>query len=183
MGAVHIRRATAEDAAFIADTYRPFVDDHFASFEQIAPGPEDIAARIAAAGDLYPWLIAEDEAPLAYAYASAHRTRAAYQTSVDTAIYAAPDARGKGVGHQLYTRLLAQLTRQNFIMAFAGIVTPNDASIALHRGVGFERIGTYPNVGFKHGAWRETTWWARALAEPQTPPAEILPVSHVVDTP
>lgn len=177
---ITIRRATLDDAPFIAETYRPFVEDHYASFEIIAPGADVIAERIAAAADRYPWLIAETDQPLAYAYASPHRSRPAYITSVDVAIYCAESARGQGVSKQLYGRLFEILAWQNFVMAFAGIVTPNPASIGLHRAVGFEQIGTYPNVGFKDGAWRSTEWWGRPLAEPQTPPAALLPVSDVL---
>ena len=64
-------------------------------------------------------------------------------------------------------------------MAFAGIALPNPASLALHKSVGFELVGTYPNVGYKHGAWRDTQWWARPLAEPANPPVPILRVSQV----
>ncbi len=177
---VTIRRADLGDAAFIAETYRPFVDAHYASFELTAPDAEEIARRITAAGDLYPWLVAEDDRPLAYAYASPHRTRPAYATSVDVAIYAGAATRGKGIGKQLYERLFEILTKQNYVMAFAGIVIPNDASIGVHKALGFELIGTYPNVGFKHGAWRDTTWWAKRLADPVTPPAGIRPVSQVI---
>ena len=175
-----IRRATAEDAAFIAQIYRPFVEDHWTSFERTPPDAAEIARRSAAAGDLYPWLVAEDERPLGYAYASPHRTRASYVSSVDTAIYCAPEARGKGVGKRLYERLFEILTAQNYVMAFAGIAMPNEASIAVHRSLGFQQIGTYPNVGFKHGAWRDTQWWGRPLAEPQVPPADIRPISEVI---
>lgn len=177
---VTIRRADPGDAAFIAETYRPFVDAHYASFELTAPDATEIARRINAAGDLYPWLIAEDEQPLAYAYASPHRTRRAYLTSVDVAIYAAAGARGKGVGKRLYERLFEILMAQNYVMAFAGIVVPNEASVGVHKALGFEMVGTYPNVGFKDGAWRDTTWWAKRLADPTTPPAEIRPVSDVI---
>ncbi|MHA7899363.1 MAG: GNAT family N-acetyltransferase [Henriciella sp.] len=176
---IKIRRAHSGDAAFIAETYRPFVEDGWTSFELTAPSARDIAARIDAAADRYPWLIAEDGAPLAYAYASAHRTRQAYQTSVDTAIYCAEEARGKGVSKQLYLRLFEVLSWQNFIMAFAGIALPNPASIGLHRAVGFERIGAYPNVGYKHGAWRTTEWWGKSLAVPTDPPAGLRRVSEV----
>ena len=129
---IQIRRAISDDAEFIAETYRPYVEDHWASFELTPPSAETIRSRMAAAGDQYPWLIAEDTTPLAYAYASAHRTRAAYQTSVDTAIYCATSAQGKGVGKALYSTLLEVLTAQNYVMAFGGIAMPNDASIALH---------------------------------------------------
>ena len=176
---MQIRRATSSDATFIAETYRPFVENHWVSFERTAPDADEIANRIAAAGDLYPWLIAEDATPLAYAYAAPHRTRAAYVSSVDVTIYCAPNARGKGVGSKLYGALFETLTRQNFIMAFAGIALPNEASIAIHEALGFELIGTYPKVGYKHGAWRDTQWWARPLAPPTDPPARILPLSEL----
>ena len=177
-----IRRATHQDAAFIAETYRPFVEDHWASFEIMAPDADEIAARMEAAGDTYPWLIAEDGAPLGYAYAAPHRSRAAYASSVDTAIYCAPGTRGKGVGKALYEALLEILTKQGYIMAFAGIALPNEASVRLHQATGFRCIGTYPNVGFKQGAWRDTQWWGRPLATPQIPPAPILTVSDVFPT-
>ena len=176
---IAIRCATAADAHFIADTYRPFVADHWAPFERVPPDAAEIAARIAAAGDLYPWLIAEDDAPLAYAYASPHRSRAAYVSSVDTTVYCAPQARGNGVGKKLYLTLCDILTRQNYIMAFGGIALPSEASIALHKSVGFELVGTYPNVGYKHGAWRDTQWWGKPLAAPTQPPSPILPLSSI----
>lgn len=175
-----IRRARLSDAAFIAETYRPFVEESWASFEQTAPGADEIAARIDTAGELYPWLIAEqDGRAMAYAYASPHRSRAAYVSSVDPTIYCAEGMRGKGVGKRLYEALFEVLTKQGYVMAFAGIALPNAASIALHKSVGFELVGTYPNVGYKRGAWRDTQWWGRPLAKPQDPPAAILPLSEV----
>jgi phosphinothricin acetyltransferase len=180
---IKIRRATHSDAPFIAETYRPFVEDSWASFEQTAPDADEIASRLDAAGDLYPWLIAEDDAPRAYAYASPHRRRAAYVSSVDTTIYCAEGARGRGVGKLLYTALIALLTRQNYIMAFAGIALPNAASVALHKAVGFALIGQYPTVGYKAGSWRDTQWWGRALAAPVTPPEPVVPLSDIADAP
>ena len=175
----HIRRARLSDTPFIAATYRTFVESHWASFEQVAPTANEIAARIDAAGDRYPWLVAEQDQPLAYAYASPHRTRAAYVSSVDTTIYCAEDARGKGIGRALYNALIAPLSKPGYVTAFAGIALPNPASISLHKAVGFALIGTYPKVGYKHGAWRDTQWWGRALSDPRDPPAPILPVSQV----
>ena len=177
---IQIRRARPEDADFIAATYRPFVEDHWASFETEAPDPAAMAERLLNAGDQYPWLIAEDSVPLAYAYGSPHRARAAYQSSVDTTIYCAAEARGNGVGKALYQKLLEVLTAQNYVMAFGGIAMPNDASVGLHRAVGFELIGIYPDVGYKHGEWRDTTWWVKQLAAPTQPPAPIKPVSAIL---
>jgi phosphinothricin acetyltransferase len=63
----------------------------------------------------------------------------------------------------LYQALLAILAQQGFHAAFAGIALPNPASIALHEAVGFEALGIYREVGWKHGRWRDVGWWRCAI--------------------
>ena len=59
-----LRLATADDAAAIASIYAPYVTDTPVSFETEAPDPTEMAKRIAAVADDYPWLVAcgEDNA-------------------------------------------------------------------------------------------------------------------------
>ncbi len=102
-------------------------------------------------------------------YASRHRERAAYRWSVDVTAYVREDARGRGVGKRLYTRLFEALSRLGYHQAFAGIALPNAASVALHEAVGFAPLGIYRDVGFKLGAWHDVGWWQRALREPGPP--------------
>jgi phosphinothricin acetyltransferase len=129
----------------------------------------------------HPWLVAlENDAVLGYAYACPHRMRAAYRWSVDTAIYLRGDAQSRGIGKGLYTELLRLLKLQRFHSAFAGIALPNEASIALHRSVGFTPVGIYRKVGYKAGAWRDTSWWQLQLADSTAPPEEPLPLSEVL---
>ena len=47
--------------------------------------------------------------------------------------------------------------------AFAGITLPNDASVALHETLGFQPIGVFREVGFKHDRWHDVGWWQRSL--------------------
>ena len=58
---MRVRRATADDAAAIATIYAPYVEASVVSFETEAPDAAEIAHRMAALGDLYPWLAACDE--------------------------------------------------------------------------------------------------------------------------
>jgi phosphinothricin acetyltransferase len=44
-----------------------------------------------------------------------------------------------------------------------GITLPNDASVALHRGFGFEPVGVYREVGRKFGNWLDVAWWQRGF--------------------
>lgn len=114
-----------------------------------------------------------------YAYASQHRTRAAYRWAADVTVYLAPSHRGVGAGRRLYAELLERLRRQRFQVACAGVTLPNDASVGLHRAMGFEPVGVYERIGWKGGAWRDVMWLELELA-PRTdePPPEPLPSSR-----
>jgi phosphinothricin acetyltransferase len=139
----------------------------------VPPTAEDVARRIAETTTTHPWLVCERAGQIAgYAYASPHRTRAAYRWSVDTSVYVAQDHQRAGVGRGLYVSLFAILAAQGYFTAYAGIALPNPASIALHESVGFTRIGVYRRVGFKHGAWHDVGWWQLTLRELETPPTE-----------
>ena len=129
-------------------------------------------SRIVKTLAFFPWLALElDGRVMGYAYAGRHRERAAYQWSVDVSCYVHADVRGRGVGRRLYTELLRLLKAQGFFNAFAGITLPNAASVALHESIGFERIATYHQVGFKMGAWHDTGWWQLRLNPSTEPPA------------
>lgn len=171
--AVVIRLAGAADAAGIAAIYRPFVELHHFTFEETPPGESEIAHRMAS--PIHPWLVAEKEGRvLGYASTSPMRGRAAYRWSVETGIYLAPDAQGRGLGRTLLGAHVDLLERQGFVTAIAGIALPNEPSVALHEKLGFTLLGIERGVGFKLGQWIDVGRWQRDLA-PRTPtPAEPL---------
>jgi phosphinothricin acetyltransferase len=130
--------------------------------------------RIVETLKLYPWLVYEvDGKVLGYAYASQHKERAAYKWDVDVSIYLHEKARGQGVGKKLYKYLFDGLKALGYYNAYAGIGLPNEASIALHKSLGFALIGVYNNVGYKGGAWRDVAWFGLKLQahvlDPQEP--------------
>jgi phosphinothricin acetyltransferase len=150
----------ARDAAACAAIYAPSVIDGFASFEEVPPTAEEMAARIA---DAHLWLVDERDGEVTgYAYASPFHDRAAYRWSVNVAVYVARPR--LGVGKALYGELLPQLEERDFAWALAGIALPNPASLALHAGFGFEQVGLYQQIGYKAGAWRDVAWFQRRLA-------------------
>jgi L-amino acid N-acyltransferase YncA len=160
-----IRTVSLEDAAALAEIYRPIVESTAISFELDPPGAAEIRSRIEQVVCFYPWLVAIDRgAVVGYAYASRHRERAAYATSVDVSIYVDGAHRGNGAGSSLYAALFDRLEEAGtFHRAFAGIALPNDASVALHRKHGFEPVGVYREVGKKFGRWIDVWWWQRGL--------------------
>ncbi len=161
-----IRIATEADAGAIAAIYAPYVLETPISFEECPPTPDEMRRRLSATVEIYPYLVfADGDRVLGYAYGSAHRTKPAYRWSVETTVYVAPHAHRKGIGRRLYAELLDLLTRQGFHSAFAGIVPPNEKSVGLHEVMGFSYLGTFPEIGFKHGKWHDLGWWRRPLAE------------------
>lgn len=169
--AVTIRRAGPRDAEECRAIYAPCVENTVIPLEEVAPTADEMAARIAKTAALWPWLIAERAGSVAgYAYANEHSARAGYRWSANVSVYVGAQDRGTGVGTMLYRALFAVLEYQGYHRAHAGISLPNDASTALHRSVGFELVGVYPEVGFKFGAWHDVAWWWRAL-QPSRPNA------------
>lgn len=164
MAELSIRAARTTDADSIHAIYAPIVERTIISFEEVAPTIDEVAKRIAATSRDYPYLVAEHGGLFAgYAYASEHRTRAAYRSSVDVTVYIAEAARRAGVGKALYAVLLPDLAARGFHAAFAGIALPNPGSIALHERVGFTSLGIYREVGSKFGSWHDVGWWQRLL--------------------
>ena len=80
--------------------------------------------------------------------------------------------RRTGGGRAVYTALFARLARRGFRTAVAGMTLPNEPSAGLHRALGFEPVGVYRNIGWKHGAWHDVAWVQRAIADVDDPPAE-----------
>ena len=161
---VHIRPATSSDATSCAEIYAPSVTDSWVSFEIDPPSEADLAQRIATYGASHGWLVAEIDGAIAgYAYASPHRTRVAYSTSADVAVYISSEFARKGIGGQLYDALFPLLKARNIHAVFAGIALPNEASVALHEAKGFTPVGIYREVGWKMDGWRDVGWWQRLL--------------------
>jgi phosphinothricin acetyltransferase len=171
---VKVRAASADDAAAIAAIYAPYVLGTAVSFETEAPDAAEMARRMAAGGDLYPWLVAFDEAGEAqgFAYACAFRPRPAYRFAVETSVYVTAGSARRGVGTSLYQALFPVLEAQGFAQAIAAITLPNPVSVALHEHFGFRRVGAYEEVGFKQGGWHSVGLWQRALAPIGDAPAE-----------
>jgi phosphinothricin acetyltransferase len=159
-----VRVARPADAIAIAAIYAPYVLETAISFEETPP-PDEIAVRMAAILQTYPYLVFDDgERVLGYAYGGQHRSKPAYRWSVETTIYVDRAAHRGGVGRALCSELLALLTRQGFHSAFAGITLPNPNSVALHEAMGFVYLGTFEEIGFKFGRLQDLGWWRRPLS-------------------
>lgn len=175
-----IRLAAETDAGAIQAIYAPYVLETVISFEQEPPDTATMRERIRKTTETHPWLVCEHNGEIVgYAYASKHRERHAYQWSVDVTAYVQRGFHRSGIGRGLYTSLFPLLCLQGYFSAFAGIALPNDASIGMHKAVGFEPIGVYPNVGYKFGKWHNVAWLGLALQPPTDSPTSPRPLAEV----
>jgi L-amino acid N-acyltransferase YncA len=168
-----VRDASERDADACARIYAPYVTDTAISFETEPPSATEMARRIAAARSTHAWLVAEDEGRVVgYAYGVPFRPRAAYRWSCEVSVYLELGRRRTGAGRALYEALLARLADRGYRTALAGMTLPNEASEGLHRALGFEPVGTFRRIGFKHGRWHDVAWTQRTLAAGDEPPRE-----------
>jgi len=164
---MEIRNATPDDAAAIAAIYNPYVAQTCITFETDAVSVEDMRGRITEAGDSQlPWLVAiEDAAIVGYAYASKWKGRCAYRHSAESTVYLDPSQKGKGIGRALYAALIERLRTRGMHAVIGGIALPNEASIALHERLGFEKVAHFKQVGFKRDRWIDVGYWQLLLAD------------------
>lgn len=171
--AAHIRIATGGDASAIAAIYRPYVERTTISFEIDPPDAIEMARRIDVTLERFPWLVClEHGHVVGYAYATEHKTRAAYRWATDVSVYLRQDVHRRGLGRGLYTALFRLLLAQGFVNAYAGITLPNPKSVGLHEALGFRAVGVYERVGFKFDAWCDVGWWQLALQSHPLVPSE-----------
>jgi phosphinothricin acetyltransferase len=106
------------------------------------------------------------DAVLGYVKSGTHRSRAAYNSTVETSVYVARAAQGRGVGGALYDALLARLeAHPELRLAVAGMTEPNEASRALHTSRGFTFVGTFHGIGTKFGRGWDVSWFERRLGD------------------
>jgi len=173
-GVAALRPAGEDDAEAIAAIYAPIVTHTAISFEEVAPTADEMAKRIESITRTHPWLVAcVSGKVVGYAYASPHRDRVAYRWAADVSVYVADEARGLGIGRQLYERLFAVVRRLGYRRLYAGVKIPNSASEGLHRALGFVTVGTYRRVGFKLGRWHDVRWFELVLRDDDETPSEL----------
>jgi phosphinothricin acetyltransferase len=98
---------------------------------------------------------------LGYAASQPYRDHEGFRETVEVSIALDPSSRGHGVGTALYRALFECLAGEPVHVALAGIVLPNEASIALHCKLGFTEVGTFYEYGVKNGQYVSSVWMER----------------------
>jgi len=166
MEPVLVRPADPADLPRIAAIYDEQVRTAISTFDLVSPGLAYWEARLASTEPGDHLLVADSPSGevVGYAYSSTYRPRPAYARTREVSVYLDESARGHGLGRRLYDELLDRLRADGIHQVLAVIAQPNDASEALHRACGFERVGLLPEVGWKFDRWIDTAVWGLTLA-------------------
>ncbi|MGN1287619.1 MAG: GNAT family N-acetyltransferase [Bradyrhizobium sp.] len=172
-----IRDATEVDMAEVQHIYAHHVLNGLATFEEVPPTVDEMRSRrsaVLAAG--LPYLVAVVDGRVAgYSYATAYRPRPAYRNTIEDSVYVSEALRGRRVGVALLQALIERSEAGPWRQMIAVIGNSgNVGSIALHRRMGFEMVGTLRSVGFKLGQWVDTVLMQRPLG----PGASTLPAER-----
>jgi len=159
-----IRLAKLSDAKAIADIYNYYVKNTCITFEEKEVSQDEMEERIQEKLDKYVFLVWEEDGQLlGYAYAGEWKGRCAYKYTVESSVYLKNETAGRGIGTKLYEELLELLKQKGFHIVLAGIAIPNEASIALHEKMGFEKTGIMNEVGYKFDRWIDVGYWQYKL--------------------
>jgi phosphinothricin acetyltransferase len=160
------RAARLDDLPRLTEIYNHYVVHSPATFD-LEPKTLDQRrewfSQFAEAGRHRLLVAEEDGVILGYAGTMRWRPKPAYDTTVETSIYCAPESVGRGVGGNLYAALFDAIAGENIHRIVAGYVPPNPASAALHERFGFRPVGTFSEVGYKFGRYRDVCWMEKRL--------------------
>jgi phosphinothricin acetyltransferase len=162
-----IRPATEADLSALTELYNHYVVHTPITFdlEPIAPEQRREWLLEHSHGGRHRLLVASDEdgQVVGYASTSRFRTKAAYDTTVESSVYCRFDRVGRGIGTALYGALFDAVKDEDIHRIVAGVTLPNAASVALHERCGFGRVGTLSSVGRKFGRYWDVAWFERPL--------------------
>jgi phosphinothricin acetyltransferase len=155
------RAARLDDLPRLTEIYNHYVVHSPATFD-LEPKTLDQRrewfSQFAEAGRHRLLVADENGVILGYAGTMRWRPKPAYDTTVETSIYCAPESVGRGVGGNLYAALFDAIAGENIHRIVAGYVPPNPASAALHERFGFRPVGTFSEVGYKFGRYWDVCW-------------------------
>jgi phosphinothricin acetyltransferase len=163
---VEIRPATVADLSAINDIYNQYVAEAHYTFDvepMSADARREWFTHYASSGRYQVMVAVSESVVIGFASSGRFRPKSAYETSIETSVYLAPESVGRGAGSRLYQALFKALEGEDVHRAYAGIALPNPASIGLHERFGFKRVAHFTEQGRKFGRYWDVAWYEKPL--------------------
>jgi phosphinothricin acetyltransferase len=155
---MNIRKMSASDWPAVAKIYTEGIATGFATFETSTPSYE---AWNTAHMSTCRIVATENDMVLGWAALSPVSNRCVYGGIAEVSVYVGSNSRGKGAGKALLETLITESEKEGLWTIQAGIFLENEASIALHKKVGFRYIGKREKVGKLKGVWKDNLLFER----------------------
>ncbi len=154
-----IRPATPADAAQIAAIWNHAIRETTITFNPVEKPLEEVSALIAQ--DCLVWV--ENGQVLGFARYFPFRGGEGYRFTVEHTIMLHPRGHGRGGGRELMEALCANAKAAGKHSMIAGCSAENPGAVAFHARLGFAKVATLPEVGFKFGRWIDLVLMQKTL--------------------
>lgn len=165
---MEIRDARPADLPGILVIYNEVIETSTAIYADDTVGLADREAWFAdrLAGG-FPVLVATDATGVTgYASFVRFRPHPGYRYTVEHSVHIRGDQRGRGVGKALMEALIPRARAMGMHVMVAAIDAANAGSIRFHERLGFELVGSFPEIGRKFGRWLDLACMQLILDEP-----------------
>jgi len=147
----HVRDAVRYDLPAIREIYNHYVRNSSITFDSSAWSLPELRQKF-------------DRILLGFAYVYPWKSKAAYRFSVENHIYLGPASTGKGLGTVLLSQLIERCRAARMREMIAVIADRGaEASIALHKNLGFTIVAQMGRVGYKYERWLGTVMMRKSL--------------------
>ncbi|MBD8025588.1 N-acetyltransferase [Ureibacillus sp. Re31] len=153
-----IRNMIKEDWEDVKDIYVAGIATGNATFELTPPS---YVAWNASHHPLCRFVAVEGTNVIGWVSLSPVSSRSCYAGVGEVSVYVAPKAIGKGVGTALLNRLIEESEKLGYWTLQSSIFPENEASLQLHKKVGFRVVGFREKLGKLNGRWRDTVFLER----------------------
>ncbi len=161
----HVLRCDEKHLKDIRDIFNEAILQTTALYEELPRSEETIAEWFAKKRqDGIPIFGVEQQGTVVgFATWGPFRPYPAYFKTAEHSVYIATEYQRRGFGRLLLETIIREATAHKLHLLVAGIDSANEASIALHRHVGFSHAGTIHEAGYKFKRWLDLEFWQRLL--------------------
>jgi phosphinothricin acetyltransferase len=161
-----IRPADTSDLDSLHRLRNDYIDDSYATFDENSMTRDDVDLWLHSYDREGPYRLqvaTDKKRLLGFAGSQAYRHHPAFRKTIETSVYVAPGHERRGIGSALYEALFEALANEDLHRAVAGIALPNEASVRLHKKMGFAEVGTFDEYAIKHDRYISSVWMQRSL--------------------
>jgi phosphinothricin acetyltransferase len=147
---LQINIATKQDLNRIVEIYNWAIENTSGTFDTDRKTTQSQLGWFESHDEKHPVIVArENGRVLAWGSISPWSDRCAYSGTGEISFYVDPDFHRKGIGFNILKRLIEIGKEKNFRTLVSRIAGKSEASVHLHKKLGFSNIGTMKNVGKK----------------------------------